>query len=85
MLKYKDDGSSNANYWLASRAVACRGDGLAGFEMRGVYSGNVNASDVFLSKGIANNYNSRGVRPVVSLESGVKLTEKVGDTWKLGK
>ncbi|MBR1802971.1 MAG: hypothetical protein IJ777_03280, partial [Clostridia bacterium] len=84
MLSYKADGSTNASYWLASRAVNCYSYGSVDFDMRNVYGGYVLSSRLYYSYGSAYG-NSRGVRPVVSLESGVQLTEKVGDTWNLGK
>ena len=84
MLRYKADGSTNANYWLASRAVSCGSGGGVTFFMRRVYSGDVSSNRFYDSIGGGGD-GFRGVRPVVSLESGVQLTKKVGDTWNLGK
>ncbi|MBR1802662.1 MAG: hypothetical protein IJ777_01650, partial [Clostridia bacterium] len=85
MLRYKADGSTYAFYWLASRAVYCNNNGSVDYDMRTVYGGVVyRGNGMYYSTG-SYSAGSRGVRPVVSLESGAQLTEKVGDTWNLGK
>ena len=78
----KDSSGSNySTYWLTSRCVGA-GSAYAGFYVRIVSSGNVNASYLYHSRDY--NYgNSYCLRPVVSLKSDVQIGEKVGDTFKL--
>ena len=52
MLSKKDDGSTNASYWLASRCVNCS-DSSVDFPLRNVNSGLVSYNDLYNSGGYA--------------------------------
>ena len=85
----KGTGTSNITQWLASRCVYC-GSSCAGFNVRGVYSGDVSRSSLFYSDGSFYYYSYR-VRPVVSLTSDIQITgtgDNIGSAsneWQLSK
>ncbi len=73
-------------YWLASPCVDANFGGLADFSVRAVYSTSVSERIVFGSDGRSVS-NACAIRPVVKLDSSVKLTKDTNavNTWKIGK
>ena len=74
-------------YWLASQCVsAIFGMEFATFDVRYVRSTSVNVCDMFVSGGYFG-YDTYAVRPVVKLDSSVKLTKdaNAANTWNIGK
>ena len=67
--------AATGTYWLSSRCVRVRGSN-AGFVVRYVASSDVRAVDLFHSNGAGNSDTYR-VRPVVYLESNVKIDTDV--------
>ena len=67
---------SGQDYWLASPNLST-GVGLANFGLRIVYDGLVDSNSLFNSQGLSGN-NYCGVRPIVSLESDISITEGEG-------
>ena len=69
--------SSGQDYWLASPFISTFG-GNAGFGLRRVMDGRVGCRGLFVSDGDIYGSTSYGVRPVVSLESDISITEGEG-------
>ena len=88
LLITHEDGT-NYNNWLASRYVYANNSNIAAFGLRNVYNGYVSGSNLFFSNGYPGGYVCYGVRPVVTLDSKVLLTEDVDNStedvkyWKL--
>ena len=69
--------SSGQDYWLASPYIGARG-GRASFGLRDVIYGYVDSYCLFSSYGYFNDRTYYGVRPIVSLESDISITEGEG-------
>ena len=84
MLRYYDNTSTNANYWLASRTLSCNADGHVDISLRRVASGGMYGGNLFCSQNETNSY-ARGVRPVITLAPNVILVDQdANGAWNLG-
>ena len=82
MLRYKDNGSTAADYWLTSRAITCEKD-RAVYGLREVVDGMVYFGELYHSYH-HDSLNSHGVRPVVTLASDVSLEyDSTNNIWKI--
>ena len=59
------------SYWISSRCVSANSD-YAAFNIRGVYSGSVDALNLYASSGYPGGY-SISYRPVITLNSTVQI------------
>ena len=75
-----NNGSNYSPYWLASRCVDAYSDS-AEYKMHIVWNGRMDSSSLYGTFG-SNYYDEHGVRPVVSLNSGI--TVDTSDTTKDG-
>ena len=64
------------SYWMSSRCVSADSD-YAAFNVRSVYSGSVNALNLYVSSSASASY-SIGFRPVITLNSNVSVTSGDG-------
>ena len=76
-----NNGSNLATYWLSSRCVYCDSS-YAGFGVRFVNYGYVNACNMFYSYGSTGG-NTCAFRPVVSLESNIQLSGDSTNGWTI--
>ena len=81
MIRYKDDNSTNASYWIASRVEWCR-DTYVSYRLRYIKNGNVSSDNLFTSYG-ENGRNYSGIRPVVTLNSNIKLSGSNEQGWTI--
>ena len=86
MLTKKDDASSDAEYFLATRSVSCSND-HASFDLFMVSTGSkVLLGSLYQSNQIASGvgYCSGGVRPVITLASDVSIEyDSTNNIWKI--
>ena len=73
---YSDMFCKNYTYWMSSRCVDADSD-YAGFFVRSVYSGSVNADILYISGGRENSLDF-DFRPVITLNSNVQVTSGDG-------
>ena len=83
LIRYNDDETTNASYWLASRAEYCQSIALrylvqyvAEGSLRNYYLG------IFESSG-GSHTRSNGVRPVIVLDSNIKFTGSSENGWEI--
>ena len=81
MLRYNNDETENTNYWLASYKNLCREDNVA-YAVASIYYGQSLADALFYTWN-ANGSGSRGVRPVVILDSNIMLSGSSSEGWKI--
>ena len=77
-----NNGSNYPTYWMSSRCVLA-GSAIATFIVRRVSGGYVDACNLYISSGGAIS-SAYGVRPVVTLNSGIQITGGDGTTgWTI--
>ena len=84
MIRYRDDNITDANFWLANRAISCYSPstGYVTYSVQYVTSGLIKFLDqLFLSFDRSGNGN-HGVRPVVTLDI-TEVNNKVDGVWQI--
>lgn len=85
-------GEQDYSYWISSRAVDCDSTLLSSkrYPVFGVYSvgeilGQVSLRTLYNPKSLLLNSATRGVRPIVTLNSDVEIGDKVNGVWQIKK